>query len=166
MNIIIQSYMTTLYHMSMSLHALLLLVSQLVLHPHLINFTTSFLIRALLKCSSIYVSFHKTTFQSLLLMIYGSFPLWVQPHQQPWWLLKTSGSWNSTAILLLINIPRLLLIPQIFEMISYLVLTSLTNVASLLIMKIIKCNGWNALFLFVTLRNFFIHLLHIYSLTT
>ncbi len=152
--------------MSMSLHSLLPLASQLVPHPLLIKFAASFFILALQKCLSTDVLFHKPISKSHLLMIYRSSPLQVQPHPLRWWLLKKSGSRNSTAILLLINILRLLSIPQIFNMISYLVLTSLTNAASLLIMKIIKCNGWNTLFLFVMLQNFFIHLLHIFSLTT
>ncbi len=113
--------------MSMSVHALLPLASQSVLHPLPIKFTESFLIQVLLKRLSTDVSFHKTTLHPLLLIIYKSFPSRVQLHQQPWWLLQTSSSCNSTAILLFINTLRLLLIPRIFNMISYLALTSLTN---------------------------------------
>ncbi len=113
--------MITLYHMSMSLHALLLLASQLVPHPLLIKFAASFFILALQKCLSTDVLFHEPISKSHLLMIYGSSPLQVQPHPLRWWLLKKSGSRNSTATLLLMNILRLLPIPRIFDMISYLV---------------------------------------------
>ncbi len=147
--------MKTLYHTSMSLHALLPLASQSVPHPLLIKFAAWFLIQAHQKRSSTDVSFHKPISQSHLLMIYGSSPLRVQPHPRRWWLSKKSSSQNSTATLLLMNTPRLLLIPWIFDMISYLVPISLTNAASHLIMKITKCNGWNTLFLLATLWNFF-----------
>ncbi len=106
----------------MSLHALLPLASQSVPHPLLTKFTACFLIWALQKRSSTDVLFHEPISQSHLLMIYKSSPLRVQPHPWRWWLFKKSGSRNSTATLLLMNILRLLLIPRIFDMISYLVI--------------------------------------------
>ncbi len=137
-------------------HALLPFASQSVLLPHLVEFAVSSLTPALQKHSFINALFHRTTLQFPLAMTYKFSHLQVQLHPRHLWLWKKSVSWNSIATSLLINILLLLLIPWISATTSSLVPISLTNAALHSIMKIIKCNGLNTLFLSVTPKNFFL----------
>ncbi len=156
MNFSILINIITLFYLiilQLLLHALMLLARQLVMHPLLIKFAASSLTLDPLKHSSTNVLFLVTIHQSLLLMIYGSFCLLVQQHPRHLWPLKKSGSLNSIVTLSLTTTLLLLSIPQVFDTTSFLVLISLTNAASPLIMKIIRCNEWNTLFLSMMLLN-------------
>ncbi len=88
-------------------------------------------------------------------MIYGSFCLQAQQHPLSFWLYIKSGSLNSPAKWLLINILLSFLTPQVYATTSFLVLIFLINAASHSIMNITLSNGWNTIFLFAMPWNFF-----------